>query len=324
MQFRSVSDLNRDVVAWAEQLPRDLDLVVGIPRSGLLAANLLALHLHLPLSDLRGFVRGRTLGGGERLGHIDDTAYLRDAKRILVVDDSLHAGGAMRRAKQELAGSPLLDRIEFGAVYVSPGPAKDELLDHWFEVVPQPRVFEWNALHHDALADACMDVDGVLCRDPTTDENDDGDRYAAFLDTVPVRLVPAAKVGHLVTARLERYRPQTEAWLDRAGIRYGQLHMHPAATAVERRADRSHATFKAAVYERTKAWLFIESEPHQAEEIANVTGRPVYCTDVRLMVYPGVPLQPRARPRRRDELRWRAQKFLANRKAVVRARLRGR
>lgn len=36
MEYRSIAELNDQVVDWIDALPRDLDLIVGIPRSGML------------------------------------------------------------------------------------------------------------------------------------------------------------------------------------------------------------------------------------------------------------------------------------------------
>ncbi len=303
MEFRSVHQLNADIATWSESLPRDVDLVVGIPRSGMLAATMLALHLHLPLADLDGLLAGRVLGGGRRMEGAAPEDVVATARRILVVDDSTNRGGAMKEAQARVAAEPsLAGRVVWGAPYVAPGAAEG-LVDHWYEKVPQPRAFEWNILHHSGLVDACMDIDGVLCRDPLDDENDDGPAYTGFLRDVPPRLVPASEVGWLVTSRLERYRPETEEWLARHGIRYRELVMHAATSAEQRRRERSHATHKAAVYTRTRAWLFIESDLDQAVEIADAAKRPVYCTGTRTMVYPGVPVG--APPRARDTVLWR-------------------
>jgi orotate phosphoribosyltransferase len=283
MEFRSVGDLANDVVRWCDSLPADIDVVVGVPRSGLLAANLLALHLNVPLADIDGLAAGRLLGGGARLTGKDDV--LASARTILVVDDSVATGGAMDEARRKLAGSPYAAQLKWGAVYVTPGHKNS--VDFYYQSLPTPRVFEWNVLHHGQLSTVCMDIDGVLCRDPLEHENDDADGYRRFLSTVRPRLVPGTEVGWLVTSRLERYRPETEAWLEASGIRYGELLMHPAADIGERQRAGDHAVHKAAAYRRTKAWLFIESDRAQAAEIARLSKRPVYCTDARVMVYGG-------------------------------------
>jgi len=44
MNYRSVSQLNADTRRLGQEPLGDVDLIVGIPRSGLLAANLLCLY----------------------------------------------------------------------------------------------------------------------------------------------------------------------------------------------------------------------------------------------------------------------------------------
>lgn len=281
MRFRSVADLNNDIVAWSETLPRDIDVVVGIPRSGMLVATLLGLHMDRPITDLVGYTAGRTYLGGRRTRG----RHSATGQHALVVDDSVWSGRAMKEAKAEVEQSSVTGRTSYGGVYVHDRSSAAQV-DHWHAVVPMPRVFEWNVLHHDRLPGCCMDIDGVLCRDPIKDENDDGPAYASFLQNVPLRLVPGEEIGWLVTSRLERYRPETEAWLSANAIRYRELLMHPAADGAGRRAAGDHAERKARVYVQTDAWLFIESDASQAKEIAQRSGKAVYCTDTRQMVQP--------------------------------------
>jgi uncharacterized HAD superfamily protein len=90
-----------------------------------------------------------------------------------------------------------------------------------------------------------------------------------------------------VTSRLSAYRVETEAWLARHGVRYHQLFMLDGMTAEERRKKGAHASFKAEVYRNSPYWLFIESEPAQAEEIARLAARPVLCSSTGELVQPG-------------------------------------
>jgi orotate phosphoribosyltransferase len=268
----------------------------------MLAASMLALHLHKPLTDVDNLLKGQLLGSGRRLTDETDLDVLSTARRILIVDDSLHTGRSMRAAQAKAEGHPLIGRLLWGAVYL-PHSSSQHPVDVWHSVVPMPRAFEWNVLHHSRLGDACMDIDGVLCRDPSVDENDDGPTYERFLCEVPARLVPGSEVGWLVTSRLERYRRQTETWLAAQGIRYRHLIMHSAETAEQRRLAGDHAFSKARAYRDTGAWLFIESDVRQAQEIARLSRRSVYCTDARTMVYPDMPVG--AGPRRRHQEVWR-------------------
>lgn len=284
MNYRSVADMSRQVAAWTHKLPSDLDLIVGIPRSGLLVANLLALCTNLPMTDVDGLLQGRLLSTGPRYeGDLGDlTSRTLD---VLVVDDSVWSGQQMQEVKERIAAAALPHRIRYAAVYVRPG--SQHHVDFVGELLSTPRVFEWNIVNHNYLSETCIDIDGVLCRDPTEAENDDGACYEEFVSTVPPLITPSKKVGWVVTSRLEKYRPLTEAWLERYGVEYGELIMLDLPSKEARLAAGSHATFKADVYKATGASLFIESALWQASEIANRVGRPVFCMDERQMIWPG-------------------------------------
>jgi len=143
-------------------------------------------------------------------------------------------------------------------------------------------------MHHMLLAQSCVDIDGVLCRDPSEAENDDGPEYARFLADVQPRFVPSVRIRYLVTCRLEKYRSLTEEWLSRHGIGYDRLVMMDLPTKAARVASGSHATFKASVYRRTDTQLFIESSREQADDIARLSGGDVLCTDTMEFVLPPV------------------------------------
>jgi orotate phosphoribosyltransferase len=139
-------------------------------------------------------------------------------------------------------------------------------------------------MHCWILEHSCVDIDGVLCRDPTEEENDDGPMYEDFLVNAEPLLIPSAPVGWLVTCRLEKYRDLTEQWLANHGVIYRELIMMDLPSKAARIAAGSHARFKAEVYANTNAKLFIESSAWQAYEIANRTGKPVFCLETRRMV----------------------------------------
>ena len=153
------------------------------------------------------------------------------------------------------------------------------LTDYYLDVVEWPRLFEWNFLHHELLGMACCDIDGVLNVDPTSEENDDSENYLLFLNHAKQMLIPTRKIGYLVTSRLEKYRKQTEEWLEKHKIQYNKLIMLDGYTAEQRRQDGIHAQFKANTYNQLRdATWFIESNVGQAQQINQLTGKPVYCT----------------------------------------------
>jgi uncharacterized HAD superfamily protein/hypoxanthine phosphoribosyltransferase len=283
MHYRSVADLNGAIVKGLHRLPRDLDLVVGVPRSGVLAASLLSLAANIPMTDLDSFAAGRifSLGFTKRGSTIRS---LSDVRKVLVLDDSINQGAAMRNARAKIAASQTSAEPMFAAVYGLPGGHSE--VDYVFETVSQPRLFQWNVMHHILLERSCMDLDGVLCADPTGAENDDGPAYQRFLKSARLLQRPSRRIAFIVTSRLEKYRALTQAWLARHGIQYGKLIMLDLPSKKERQRQSAHASFKADFYRASDAVLFIESEYDQANRIAQASGKPVLCTETQKMVLP--------------------------------------
>lgn len=283
INYRSIASLNRDVLCWLQELPREIDIVVGIPRSGLLVANLLSLHLDIPLTDVEGFINGRIIQTGVRYNG-DTKELLSSAKKILVVDDSVFQGTQMRAIRAKIEQAKISHEVIYGAVYVKPG--SQNIVDHFYELLPTPRFFEWNVFHHGAMESFCVDVDGVLCRDPTEEENDDGERYERFIQNVESWIVPSKTIGWLVTCRLEKYRGLTEEWLAEHGIKYKHLIMMDFPDKESRIKSKSHAVYKAQVYKDTCALFFIESSLTQAMEIVRLVGKEVLCMETREVISP--------------------------------------
>ena len=286
MNFRSVADLDDQIVNWLGKLPSDVEVIVGVPRSGMLVANLLSLHLNLPMTDVEGLLQGRMMHAGVRVERDDMTALLSTKRRILVVDDSVLDGTQLKIVREKIARAGIQHDILYAAPYVAPG--KEHLVDFFIEVLPTPRCFEWNLMHHKVfLEKTCMDIDGVLCRDPTEADNDDGPKYECFVREAEPLYLPSHAVANLVTCRLEKYRAATEEWLAHHGVRYGRLFMMDYPDMAARRRAGSYASFKADIYLKTKSWLFIESSLQQASQIAELTGYDVFCMDTREMISPG-------------------------------------
>lgn len=279
MNYRSQAEMNEGCRGLASEVCGRFDLIVGVPRSGMPVATLLALYLDLPVSDVEGLAEQRIMGSGYRY---DGSLDFDGIERILVVDDSVNSGRQIRETKARIAQMNLDIDVEYAAIYVTPSGTQS--VDYWWEVVEMPRLFEWNIFHHPRLKDACVDIDGVLCRDPYPEENDDGSAYRKFLRTVEPRYIPSKRIGWLVTCRLEQYRPETEAWLDKHGIEYDHLVMMDLPNKEARHEMDNRSEYKASVYERTGAQLFIESSTEQATDIAQLTRKPVYCVEQNDMV----------------------------------------
>jgi uncharacterized HAD superfamily protein len=245
----------------------------------MLPANLLALYLNRPYTDIHSFLNGHIYKAGARSQFFDISEF----KNVLVVDDSIASGSAMVEVKESLKHLNGKFNIKYCAIYVIPG--KEKIVDYFFEFVPLPRYFQWNILNHTTLEKACFDIDGVLCADPLPEQNDDGEKYTDFILNAPPLFIPGSKIGTIVTSRLEKYRKETETWLAANNIKYNELVMLDLPNMEARQRANNHGDHKAKAYLSKPYVLFIESEYHQALEINRLTKKPVLCTENFEMIF---------------------------------------
>jgi uncharacterized HAD superfamily protein/hypoxanthine phosphoribosyltransferase len=294
MNFRSIAQLSDQLLHWAHQLPPDIEVVAGVPRSGLLAANILSLYLNVPLTDLDGLISGRCFESGSRRrrrsenGNGRDIDFLHSPRKVLVVDDSMLNGRAMLEARARIDAAQLPHTVLYSAVYVTPERRNE--VDYYCEVVNGPRVFEWNVFHGEILWKFFVSLDGVLCTAPAADPADP-ERYTAALREVRPLIVPSREIGWVVAERPENSRGATEAWLQENGYQYRQLLMVGAPDTLSGRQTGLVAGFKAELYRNSDATLFIERSFWESVAIARLSGRHVLCADAMQLVHPGtVPL----------------------------------
>ena len=276
MDYRTVADLAECIrTRLPEKVPRDIDLVVGIPPCGTIPANLIALRLNRRVVDVAGYV-------AEGARKITKSS----PRHLLLVDDSVTTGlrcdGAKKtlRAAVEKSG----DHLTTLAVYGVPGSSGG--CDITLEAVQLPRLFEWSYMHHAILSDSCLCIDGVLCAEPDAIQTTEGAHYRKFLKNAPPLILPSVEIGTIVTCRFEKYRTLTENWLKEHGIRYRQLIMMETPTNLTKPSASRLAQFKVEAFNRTAGRLFIEGDPVQAKAIARTTRLPVLCTSLNEMVRP--------------------------------------
>lgn len=277
----SLAELYDDCRAFAHSLPRDIVGVVGVPRSGVLAASLVALYQHVHVADADGFARTGLLSGAG--GRLKD-APPREGT-VLLLDDTCRVGKSLGRAARKIRRGRRCGayRLLRGAIYTTPEGRRK--LDYWHRVVPPPRVFEWNWTAHPDLDRWMLDIDGVLCEEPPFCEVGNEAAFVAWLTTARPNWLPRRKVRGLVTNRIGRHRCRTVQWLARHGVEYGKLIMRQEETAAARRARGRHGEWKADIYKQDKrATLFVESEPRQAEIIYRDSGKQVLCAATMRMV----------------------------------------
>lgn len=278
-RFITSAQLQEDIKVLIGKIPHDITAIAGVARSGVSVATMLSMYLHLPMITIRQTMNDIVaVGNGWRLG---GTKHVEPKGKILVVDDTVMTGNSLK------AIAPLVERelgnAVYAAVYVNPLAHKKP--DIWAVDLGWPHLLEWNIFNSILSPSMAVDFDGILCRDCHAGADDDGPRYLDFIRNAQPLYVPRrVPIPLIVTARIEKYRADTEAWLRRQGINWHRLVMHPAATTRERMRDDIPA-YKARHY---KAWaakhraapgpiIFCESEDWQAVRIAQLSGRMTIC-----------------------------------------------
>lgn len=270
MNYVSLNKLVKDTQLLIASLPRqEITGVIGIPKSGMLPASIIACELRVPLAQLGGsFWKNEPAKGA-----------------ILLVDDSAATGGQMDRAFNSIV-LPEGCKLMTAVVYTSAFPKDfNRMVDFSQEIVHRPRIFEWNIWSHRKIWYTMVDLDGVLCLDPPVPD-DDGPAYEEAIRNAVLLHVPKYEIFGIATGRLERWRGITEEWLKKNGILYRSLHMSQHATAMERRRARDVPSMKAKAYTESGAKLFIESEDRQAKRICAESNKPVLSLSTGIIYSP--------------------------------------
>lgn len=253
--------------------------VIGVPRSGLLPANIISLFLGLPLFTISeqkivptGFPN---LLGGIRTENLDFD-FLKKGKGI-IIDDTVAAGSTKHEIQQKFSE-------DFGCVYLNPEFEGD--VDMFGEYLQLPHILEWNFFDSALIEESIFDIDGVLCANlpKEIDHINDEDSYITWMSTVkPIYRNTSNKftIQKIVTGRLDKYREHTKKWLQKNNIKYKELVMFPTDQQSDR--DKNHAEvvalMKAKEFSQSDARFFVESELNEAQLIKSMNKRYVICTN---------------------------------------------
>jgi len=281
VQILDNQDLARDSIKLAGLIAQrwpQCDAIAGVPRSGMLAASHVATNLGLPLYECYEGELNK-LGGGRRVRSYINYPHTK----IVVIEDSINSGWSIKRA---VSATPDPRIIGTAAVYSTPTGASS--VDLVAIDLPLPHYFMWHMFGSNLLCKypTGFDIDGLFCPDCSREADDDGERYLQFLTTTPpLYLYRGGVCGAIITARLEKYRPQTEAWLATHKIQFRKLVMGPWESLAERRKHLM-GEWKGSVCKQLNLQLYVESDPRQAPQIAKVGNIPVMCPNAKKVFIP--------------------------------------
>jgi len=252
---------------WARSFPGSYDVIVGIPRSGLLVASIVALKFGKPLTTPELLAENRYWKSVQMGG---EHGY----RRLLLIDDSISSGETFKKNLEMVRVASQKCEVATGALIVT--PEAKHLVDFYYVEIPHPRLFEWNMLHvkKGVLA---VDLDGVICENCPPGVDADEALYTAWIRSAKPYLIPTFEIDFIVSSRLERYRKETEEWLSRHGVRYRELMLWNIES--KREARGRHVQQKIEKLLRIKPEMFWESSLVQAREIWRATKIPTLCID---------------------------------------------
>lgn len=269
-QFITTSRLMEDTKLLASKIPADVQGIIGVARSGLCVATMVAMLLHRPLTIVRQSTHDIVdAGNGWRL-----SGNTHGNGPHVLLDDTVMAGNSFKHV------TPIVQKrfpnLITAAVYVN--PAAKHKPDMWVHDLPWPHILEWNVFNSIMSPAMATDFDGILCRDCRADQDDDGEKYLDWMTNVePLYLTRRSPIPLIVTARLEKYRGVTTAWLNKWSVTFNELVMAPWGTLAERRAQNIPA-WKAGYVSKFCAKrhqinppMYVESDPGQAQEIARLS-----------------------------------------------------
>lgn len=290
MKFISTKQLHLDIRANSWKVRQcNPKGIIGIPRSGIFAGILLSQELHIGICSPTEFIEANG----------QDYVFYRHGKRtvdcpddgtIIVMEDSCYHGSMKRIV--DILRRMFPDQKFLSCCAYLEGPCDIYRPDIWLMDIRRESLidrelptalYEWNLLDGYFNFKYLWDCDGVLCVNPPSDSN--LEEYEKYLES-PVPLhIPKVECGNKIdicTYRIDKYRKQTEAFMIANNIPVRTLYMFNADT-INQRNKTSSGAYKAFIYKNNPYKLFIESNDNEAQEIYEISRKPVYCTETGRM-----------------------------------------
>jgi len=289
INYITYSDLAKDVRENIWKIPHDIDVVLSIPRSGLIPGIMIAEYFNIPITTVdnlvkTGNIEDSLLGNGRRLICKKEINGEKPKKKILVVDDTFYSGAGMKEAQEKLKN------FDYDFVYLvvyTENPKIPKNIIYFRDislygalssfVFAKVSIFEWNLFHHGMLSEILYDIDGVIFNDPPDERNEEA--YLNYIKNPIPKFIPqdlSNKCLNFATYRLNKYRDITYNSLQNVGIKIGHLYMFNAENYNQRNITQAPYIYKGIIFKEHEEYkLFVESDDYQAQFIHNISGKPV-------------------------------------------------
>ncbi|MDH3439212.1 MAG: phosphoribosyltransferase family protein [Gammaproteobacteria bacterium] len=279
-KFVSIDQATTWTNEWIKTFPEQYDLIVGVPRSGMLIASIVALRLGKGLTTPDLLLEGQYWHSNRAGARLPIDQF----KKILLIDDALDKGRAMAKAKDIVLNANPNCSITCASLIVR--EKTRHLADLYHITMEPPRTYEWNLMHRKIASYAgrgilAVDMDGVLCANPPKGADDDEAWYLEWLENANPYLIPGFEIDVILTSRLEKYRGQTENWLRKHQVRYKELHMWDVP---DKSMRKGFAKYKSNALLSIKPDMYWESDWELSQKIWDQTRIPTLCIDEMTML----------------------------------------
>lgn len=261
-RFMSTPEFIFITTTWIKTLPRKFDIVIGIPRKGMILAYIAGIELGIPVATIDTF-KNRSFQIPTKL------KQKKQYQNILLIDDCVGVGVQMKKAKEELLKINPKLKISTAAPFVTSDQAKN--ITYYYTINKGGALATELDLTRAPMTvtPLCVDLDGVLCEDSSRTEREED--KAQFWITAKPNKIPSYMIDAIVTGRPEKYRDLTERWLKRNRVKYKNLIM-------AQNGDDGIKT-KVRAIRKIKPGIFWESSPYQSRIIFLKTGCRVLCLE---------------------------------------------
>jgi orotate phosphoribosyltransferase/uncharacterized HAD superfamily protein len=262
-----VNDQINLTMKWLKTLPNQFDVVIGIPRAGVMIANAISLQFCIPWSLPSCFLENKQV-------FYSSILKTPEIERVLIVEDCISQGREINEVKAAIKAKYPDLTVKTGSLLVN--TANESVVDYYYRNVEKKAIETvWDLLKLDK--NYVVDMDGVLNYNPSDKDTASVDSYLQFIENAQPYLLLRSKIDTIVTARPEWARKPTERWLRKHKVQYNKLVMlegHGLTPPFEAAVAHKISTLK-----YTQPEIFWESDYNQAKMIHKKTGIKVLCTD---------------------------------------------
>lgn len=282
MDYITYNNLIEDIKNNLWKIPRDIDGIIAIERSGIVPAMVISQYVNIPMALFNTFLSHSSENINELFEPHGEKLMNKpkNTKKYLIIDDTVCSGKQMKEKIDTIkAIHPEFTYVSCVMYLDAFGGNRIYIPDIYLDIHNDNYVlYEWS-LFRDGINNLTLyDFDGVLCYDPPSDTNIL--EYEKYLKNPKPKfnIITANKYFdfpiNICSYRIKKYYQETVDFLIKYGYKPGQIFLFNAETIEERNKIPSYI-YKAHVYQNSNFRLFVESNDYEALMINQITKRPV-------------------------------------------------